>query len=219
MDLTIGEKISALRRQKGMSQKQLAEHLMISPQAVSRWEQDENMPDVDNILRLSGIFDVSTDYLLKNGGVTSAHVPRGQDRDEKEDPFFLFDLDDDDDDDDDDYEDKYDADGKPLNFIISNIYGMATIAFLIIGLVWGYWHPGWIVFGIAWLIRTIANPRAGISLDSLALVIFLVIGFFGGRWGIAWIVFPIAWLLNSMIRDYRHQKEYKKAHENKERRQ
>ena len=208
--MTIGEKISALRRQKGLSQKQLAEAMMISPQAVSRWEQDENMPDVDNILRLSKIFNVSTDYLLKNGEDTVVReVSEGDYENKKKGFSFSIDIDDDDD----DYDDKYDENGKPRNFIISNIYNIATITFLIMGFGWGYWHPGWIVFVIAWVIRTLASPRASISLDSLAVLVFLAIGFFGGRWGIgwgvAWIAFPVAWLLNSMIKDYRRGKEYK----------
>ena len=207
--MTIGEKISILRRQKGMSQKQLAEQLMISPQAVSRWEQDENLPDLDNILRLSNIFDVSTDYLLKNGEFTTADAtPKNEDEESKRGFTFSINLDDDEDDDD-DYDDKYDEDGKPRHFIISNIYNIATVAFLIIGFGWGYWHPGWAVFVAAWLIRTIASPRSSISFNSLGVLVFLAAGFVWGAWNVAWIAFPIAWLMNSLIRDYRRGKEYK----------
>lgn len=61
-----GEKLLALRRQKGMSQEALAAELGVSRQAVSKWELGDAMPDVENILKLSILFDVSTDYLLRD---------------------------------------------------------------------------------------------------------------------------------------------------------
>ncbi len=48
-----------------MSQEELAEKLFISRQAVSKWESGQSVPDIDNIVRLSEIFGVSCDYLLK----------------------------------------------------------------------------------------------------------------------------------------------------------
>lgn len=67
--MTLSEKIGALRRQKGFSQEDLAAMMNITRQAVSRWEQGESLPDIENILRLSEIFDVTVDYLLKDGGL------------------------------------------------------------------------------------------------------------------------------------------------------
>lgn len=60
------EKIQQLRKQKGMSQEQLAEKLGISRQSVSKWESGQSVPEPDKIVRISEIFDVSTDYLLKD---------------------------------------------------------------------------------------------------------------------------------------------------------
>lgn len=62
--MTIGEKIQDLRRRSGMSQDTLAEKLEVSRQAVSKWERDEALPEMDNIVKLCQLFDVSTDYLL-----------------------------------------------------------------------------------------------------------------------------------------------------------
>ena len=59
-------KIMLLRKQKGWSQEQLAEQLGISRQSVSKWESGASVPDLDKIIKLSQIFDVSTDYLLKH---------------------------------------------------------------------------------------------------------------------------------------------------------
>ena len=62
----LGEKIQRLRKEKGMSQEQLAAQLTISRQAISKWELGETMPDTENIVQLSKLFDVSTDYLLND---------------------------------------------------------------------------------------------------------------------------------------------------------
>jgi len=62
--MILGAKIQRLRKEKGMSQEQLAAQLTISRQAISKWELGEAMPDTDNIVQLSKLFDVSTDYLL-----------------------------------------------------------------------------------------------------------------------------------------------------------
>ncbi len=63
--MTLGEKIQELRRRYGMSQDALAERLEVSRQAVSKWERDEAMPETDKIIRISQVFGVSTDYLLR----------------------------------------------------------------------------------------------------------------------------------------------------------
>ncbi|MCL2405770.1 MAG: helix-turn-helix domain-containing protein [Defluviitaleaceae bacterium] len=69
--MTLGEKIQILRKQRGMSQEQLAAKILVTRQAISKWELCESLPDVDNIVQLSEIFGVTTDYLLKNGEVTT----------------------------------------------------------------------------------------------------------------------------------------------------
>lgn len=65
--MMLAEKIILLRKKKGWSQEQLAEQLGISRQSVSKWESGTSVPDLDKIIRMSEIFGVSTDYLLKEG--------------------------------------------------------------------------------------------------------------------------------------------------------
>lgn len=62
--MTIGNKISFCRKKAGISQEALAAKLSISRQAVSRWETGEVIPDTEEIIQLSRLFNVSTDYLL-----------------------------------------------------------------------------------------------------------------------------------------------------------
>lgn len=64
--MILAEKIMALRKKKGWSQEELAEKLEISRQSVSKWESAASIPDIDRILALSRLFEVSTDYLLKD---------------------------------------------------------------------------------------------------------------------------------------------------------
>ena len=60
----LGKKIQQLRKDNGMSQEELASKLTISRQAISKWELGESMPDTNNVVQLSKLFGVSTDYLL-----------------------------------------------------------------------------------------------------------------------------------------------------------
>lgn len=64
--MDLADKIIALRKKKGWSQEELAEKTGVSRQAVSKWEGAQSVPDLSKILLLSEIFEVSTDYLLKD---------------------------------------------------------------------------------------------------------------------------------------------------------
>lgn len=64
--MTIGAKIQTLRKQRGMSQEQLAEALGVSRQAVSKWEAEQSVPDIDKIISICDYFGVTTDYILRN---------------------------------------------------------------------------------------------------------------------------------------------------------
>ena len=64
--MIFADKIILLRKQNGWSQEQFAEHLGVSRQAVSKWESGLSIPDLDKIIKMSNIFGVPTDYLLKD---------------------------------------------------------------------------------------------------------------------------------------------------------
>ncbi|MBQ4605353.1 MAG: helix-turn-helix domain-containing protein [Clostridia bacterium] len=64
MKLHIGANIRTLRRQADMTQEQLAERLGVTYQSVSRWENEENYPDLELIPRIASIFEVTADTLL-----------------------------------------------------------------------------------------------------------------------------------------------------------
>ena len=63
--MTLGQKISILRTTMNLSQEQLAEKLDVSRQSVSKWESDKSIPEVNIILKLSAIFNITLDDLLR----------------------------------------------------------------------------------------------------------------------------------------------------------
>lgn len=64
--MILADKITDLRKKNGWSQEELANQLGVSRQAVSKWESASSIPDLDKIVKMSIIFGVSTDYLLKD---------------------------------------------------------------------------------------------------------------------------------------------------------
>lgn len=67
MEMTLGEKLKSARKIAGLTQEQLAEKLLVSRQAITKWEADRGMPDIENLKSLSQLLGVSIDYLLDNG--------------------------------------------------------------------------------------------------------------------------------------------------------
>ena len=64
--MTFAEKLKTIRKQAGMSQERLAEKLGVSRQAVTKWETDTGIPDIENMMAISALFDISVDELLSN---------------------------------------------------------------------------------------------------------------------------------------------------------
>lgn len=62
--MEMAERLQKLRRKAGYSQEQTAELLGISRQAVSKWESGQGKPDLDNLIRLTEIYNTSADYIL-----------------------------------------------------------------------------------------------------------------------------------------------------------
>ena len=187
--MTLGEKIAALRKQSGMSQDDLASKIVITRQAVSRWERGESVPDVENIVQLSEIFGVTTDYLLKDGVSTAVKVDFSR------------------------HDDNYEKEGKPDHaqrpywyrkfFNNGLVYVLAALIYFIAGMTRGLWHPGWVVFGVAWIIEEVINfARTGrfhISIYGITAIIFVVVVLFFREIRHAWLIFVVAWVIDEMV--------------------
>ena len=63
--MNISERILRQRKIKGLSQEELADKIGVSRQAVSKWESEQTIPDIDKVILMSELFEVSTDFLLK----------------------------------------------------------------------------------------------------------------------------------------------------------
>lgn len=63
--MNIADRIQYLRKQKGYSQEELADKVGVSRQAVSKWESEQTTPDLEKVIAMSELFEVTTDYILK----------------------------------------------------------------------------------------------------------------------------------------------------------
>ena len=72
--MKLGLTISKLRKEKGMTQEELAEKVNVSAQAVSKWENDISMPDISVLPVLAEIFDVTIDELLGREKVSKVEI-------------------------------------------------------------------------------------------------------------------------------------------------
>lgn len=77
--MNMSNRIQNLRKSKGISQEELAEKIGVSRQAVSKWESEQSMPDIEKIILLSEYFDVTTDYLLKGVEAKVENVSKKKD--------------------------------------------------------------------------------------------------------------------------------------------
>ena len=76
--MTLGERIAYYRGALGLSQGELAEKLGVSRQAVSKWETDAGLPDLDRLIALSGLYNITLDELVKGAAPSPAPADRTQ---------------------------------------------------------------------------------------------------------------------------------------------
>lgn len=74
--MTFGEKLRAARKSAGLTQEQLSERLVVSRQAITKWESDKGLPDIENLKQLSALLGISIDYLLDSGEAIDLSVIR-----------------------------------------------------------------------------------------------------------------------------------------------
>ncbi len=137
MNIEIANRLVKLRKEKGLSQEDLAAKIGISRQAVSKWERAEASPDTDNLILLARLYGVSLDALL----ATEDEIPepRTAEKLQQEDPCDG-------------------CEGFPKDchgcrkkerrnpWLAFPYPVVVTIIYLIMGFYKGLWHPGWIIF-------------------------------------------------------------------------
>ncbi len=75
--MNVADRIQNLRKQRGISQEDLADKIGVSRQTVSKWESAQSSPDMEKIILLSDFFEVTTDYLLKGIEQDELHNQKG----------------------------------------------------------------------------------------------------------------------------------------------
>ena len=65
-EMIFSEKLQLIRKSKGLTQEELAEKLDVSRQAVAKWESGQVYPDINNLIQISNLFNVTVDYLVKD---------------------------------------------------------------------------------------------------------------------------------------------------------
>ncbi len=75
--MNLGEKIYKLRKEKGLSQEDLGELVGTTRQAISKWENNQGYPETEKLLLLSNVFEVSTDFLLKDEKIEKGEDEKG----------------------------------------------------------------------------------------------------------------------------------------------
>jgi len=89
--MSVGKRLRDARKAKGLTQKELAEMIVVKHNSVSNWENDQNKPDLDTIRRICGVLDISSAYLLE-GEAAPASLPDALNRALTDTEFALFDA-------------------------------------------------------------------------------------------------------------------------------
>ena len=176
INLQIANRLLQLRKERGLSQEELADQLGISRQAVSKWERAEASPDTDNLICLAKLYNVSLDYLLQ----TEDSLETIKTEQIKEEAKIIVDDD--------------AKKPKVLNMLSGLIPVLITITYFILGGVFNLWHPGWLVFLFIPVFLTLIDAIYFKRPDDfcfpvLVVIAYLFIGFEFSGWHPYWFLF------------------------------
>ncbi len=193
MNLQTAERLVALRKQRGISQEELAEKLKLSRQAVSKWERAEASPDTDNLIALADFYGVTLDQLIRGCDAQADEDAEDED-DAATDPdpidpdnplpngsFF-------------DHLARQRRDKFPYPVLVSLLY-------LVLGFAFDLWHPGWIIFLTIPLFYLSDSQRSPLKLlgnPVMITIIYLLLGCCCGLWHPGWLVFFAIPILNAV---------------------
>ena len=74
--MTLGEKLKTVRKNMGLTQEQLAVKISVSRQAITKWEADKGLPDIENLRLISKLLNISIDYLLDDEDMVDMNITR-----------------------------------------------------------------------------------------------------------------------------------------------
>ena len=88
--MTLGQKLKEIRKRFGLSQEQLAEIINVSRQAITKWENDNGMPDISNLKELSKIFGIPVDYLLNENNLPTLTMKKELDKNKYKNKLSMY---------------------------------------------------------------------------------------------------------------------------------
>ena len=90
--MTFGEKLKEIRKRFGLTQEKLSGLIHVSRQAITKWENDEGLPDITNLQELSKIFGITIDYLLdKDNNLPGLTLRKELDKDKYKSKLTMYD--------------------------------------------------------------------------------------------------------------------------------
>ena len=236
MTIELANRLAELRKQKGLSQEELADRLGVSRQAISKWERGEASPDTDNLIELAKIYDISLDELV---GLSSSNKEEPKEE-PKEESANSVRIDDDGihivDDEGQRIEitgDKVhytDIDGKKvcvnrpskarrLSVLVSSITTLlVTIAYLLLGSLLGLWGQAWVLFLLVIIIPSIFDSIyqkkfRKFSYAATVVFVYLLLNVWvlePPLWHPLWVMFvtiPVFYAITSFIKHFRDPDE------------
>ena len=229
MDLFTGKKIAELRKFNSLSQESLAEKVGVSRQAISKWERGEASPDMENVVSLARIFNVTVDDLLGDKKAseitdfsalktpqpevaqppaTAAAPAVAEEKAISETPVKEEHAET-------KKEKKLKPRYKPQTAKMMNripVFILVPIIFVLLGITLQLWHPAWLMFFILPIYYLTAfafnaKDRRGFFLrlpvPFVIIALFLLIGFATGAWHPAWMMFfilPVYYWAAAMVK-------------------
>jgi transcriptional regulator with XRE-family HTH domain len=196
MNEKAAKKLEYLRKQKGLTQRQLAEKIGVSRDLISKWERSETSPDTDHLVALANLYNVSIDEMInsKEEKVNMQEAQRAE--------FFGYD----------EKSDKKKKDyPKAYNFPFPIV---VVIVYLLLGFYKNFWHPGWLIFMTIPLYYFVVSlfdkektheEKTGwwmIPYSILTVVVYFLVGYYFDLWHPTWLIFltiPLFYFVVSLL--------------------
>ena len=141
-----GNYLYTLRKNKGMTQQEIADKLGVTNKAVSKWETGEAFPETAQLVPLADMFGVTVDDLLRGREAQKSEHPATGPSNEIQDDKTL----------------KAKKRSRLAGKISGILMSSATAVYLLLGFIWELWHPGWVIFPVS----AIACGIVGLILDN-----------------------------------------------------
>lgn len=211
--------LSVLLNKRELTDREVAEAVGVKDVDVMKWRTGRVTPSLDQLIALSDYLGISVDELIgkvESGEIRSARLDTEDDDDDRDCDFECY---------------VTEENGRRTwtwkkknsdNFFVAFPFSMlCVIAYLVMGFVWGLWHPGWLIFLAIPLYRSLVENRLrDFPWVLFVTVIYLSIGLIWGLWHPWWIIYlstPIFYfIVNTVEGVKKSRKAMKKLNEMKE---